>query len=174
MVDWKGLLFGLVPLLAGIGIVVSVLGDIRGGDAASREAAGWPTTTGTVTRTWIETSETVGDRGRRHTLYAPRVAYDYEVQGVRYSGERLSLNQAHQQAARRDAENELKSYAVGTSVEVHYDPNAPGISALIIEGTGSISWLGVGVGALVALFGAWVLFNVLRPKRPAAANEASA
>ena len=49
--DWKGLLFGLVPLLAGIGITANVVTSMRDASAEAREAAAWPEAAGRVTRT---------------------------------------------------------------------------------------------------------------------------
>ncbi len=163
--DWKGLLFGLVPLLAGIGITANVVSTMQGASAEAREAAAWPETAGRVTRNWVETGSTAGNRGRRYATYTPRVAYSYQVGGSLYLNDRLSLSQAYQQTSRDAAEDELRRYPVGAAVTVRYDPASPRRSALIIEGGGEVSYIGLAFGALLTIFGAYAVVMVLRPRR---------
>jgi len=170
--DWKGLLFGLVPLLAGIGITANVVTTMRDASAEAREAAAWPEAAGRVMRTWVETGSTAGNRGRRYATYTPRVAYSYEVGGSLYLNDRLSLSQAHQQTSMEAAEDELSAYPVGAPVMVRYDPASPARSALIIEGSGSVSYIGLAAGALLTIFGAYVVVMVLRPRRRPPVPEA--
>ena len=182
--DWKGLLFGLVPLLAGIGITANVVSTMQAASAEAREAADWPQAAGRVTRNWVETGSTAGNGGRRYSTYTPRVAYSYQVGGSQYLNDRLSLSQARQQTSRDAAEDELRRYPVGAPVMVRYDPASPGRSALVIEGGGDVSYIGLAFGALLTIFGAYVVVMVLRPRRrpsvpppeeeaPASADEES-
>jgi hypothetical protein len=48
--DWKGLVFGLGLLAAGIGITASVATEQQGASAEASEAAAWPEAAGRVTR----------------------------------------------------------------------------------------------------------------------------
>lgn len=163
--DWKGLLFGLVPLLAGIGITANVVSTMHGASAEAREAAAWPEAAGRVTRHWVETGSTAGNGGRRYSTYTLRVAYSYQVGGSLYLNDRLSLSQARQQTSRDAAETELKGYPIGAPVTVRYDPTSPRRSALIIEGGGDVSYIGLAFGALLTIFGAYIVVMVLRPRR---------
>src|SRR5688500_6065580 len=110
--DWKGLVFGLGLLAAGVGITYSVARDQNAASAEASEAAAWPEAAGTVTRNWIEEGTTAGNGGRRYPTYTPRVAYSYTVDGALYLNDRLSLSQTWQQASRGGAEEILKAYAV--------------------------------------------------------------
>src|SRR5687768_10621601 len=116
--DWKGLLLGLVLLLAGIGIIASGVTTMQGASAEAREAAAWPAVVGRVTRNWVETGTTAGNGGRRFTTYTPRVAYSYRADGSLYLNDRFSLSQGRQQSSRGAADEELKTYPVGAPVTV--------------------------------------------------------
>jgi hypothetical protein len=167
-VDYNGLLLGLVPLVAGIGITANAVTTMQDSSAKGREAAAWPEAKGRVTRSWIETGSTAGNRGRRYPIYTPRVAYSYQVGGSLYLNDRLSLSQARQQVSRDAAEAELRDFPIGAPVMVRYDPRSPGRSALIVEDGGSVPYIGLGVGGLLLIFGGYVLVMTLRPRRPSA------
>jgi hypothetical protein len=166
-VDYKGLLLGLVPLLAGIGITANVATTMQAASAEAREAATWPEATGRITRNWIETGSTAGNGGRRFATYTPRVAYSYQVGGSLYLNDRLSLSQARLQTSRQAAEDELKDFPIGAPVMVRYDPASPRRSALIIEDGGSVPYIGIAVGGLLMIFGGYVIVMTLRRSRPA-------
>jgi hypothetical protein len=161
-IDWVVLLVGLVPLLAGIGMVYSAAGSLTRASTGAGAAASWPAVTGHITRTWLETGSTAGNRGLSHAIYTPRVAYDYQVGGKRYQSERLSLAQQHQEMARGAAEAALARYPVGGAVEVRYEPTNPAQATLVVEGPGSILYLMLGLGLLLGLFGIYCLWRVLQ------------
>jgi hypothetical protein len=163
--DWKGLVFGLGLLAAGVGIIVSVATEQQGASAEASEAAAWPEAAGRVTRNWIEEGTTAGNNGRRYPTYTPRVAYSYHVNGSLYLNDRLSLSQTHQQSSRGAAEDSLRAYAVGAPVAVRYDPQSPRRSALIIEDAGSVSYIGLAMGGLLAIFGGYLVAMTLRRRR---------
>lgn len=163
--DWKGLVFGLGLLAAGIGITVSVATTQQGASAEASEAAAWPEAAGRVTRTWIEEGTTAGNNGRRYPTYTPRVAYSYHVSGSLYLNDRLSLSQTRQQSSRDAAEDQLRAYTVGAPVTVRYDPLSPRRSALIIEDAGSVSYIGLAMGGLLTVFGGYLVAMTLRPRR---------
>jgi hypothetical protein len=89
-----------------------------------------------------------------------------------YLNDRLSLSRARQQASRRAAEDELRNYPIGAPVTVRYDPTSPRRSALIIEDGGSVSYIGLAVGGLLTIFGGYILFMMLRPRRRAPGSPA--
>lgn len=169
-VDWKGILFALVPLLAGAGLTKNAVDAIAGTATANGAAASWPMVTGRVTTARIEEGTTAGNRGQTRALYTLRVSYAFQVAGSLYRSDRLSFAQPHQHAARSDAQDELSAYPVGGPVTVHYDPARPANAVLLIEGIGSIVYLLLGFGLLLALLGLWGLWMVLRPKRRAPAG----
>lgn len=162
--DWKGLVFGLGLLAAGIGITFSVATEQRGASAEASEAAAWPEAAGRVTRNWIEEGTTAGNNGRRYPTYTPRVAYNYDVGGSLYLNDRLSLSQTRQQSSRGAAEDQLRAYPVGAPVTVRYDPQSPRRSALIVEDAGSVPYIGLAMGGLLAIFGGYLVAMTLRPR----------
>jgi hypothetical protein len=163
--DWRGLVFGLGLLAAGVGIIVSVSTEQQAASAEAREAAAWPEAAGRVTRNWIEEGTTAGNKGRRYPTYTPRVAYSYHVNGSLYLNDRLSLSQTRQQSSRGAAEDSLTAYAVGAPVTVRYDPQSPRRSALVIEDAGSVPYIGLAVGGLLTIFGGYLVVMTLRPRR---------
>jgi hypothetical protein len=143
-------------------MVFSAAGSLSRASTDAAAAAGWPSVTGHVTRTWIETGSTASNRGLNHAIYTPRVAYDYQVGGRRYDSDRLSLAQQHQEMARGDAEAALAPYPVGGAVEVRYAPADPAQATLIVEGPGTIPYFLLGIGLLLGLFGLYCLWRVLQ------------
>jgi len=148
--------------IAGLGVVYSAAGSLTRVSTDAAAAAGWPSVTGYVTRTWIETGSTAGNRGLSHPIYTPRVAYDYQVGSKRYASDRLSLAEQHQEMARVDAEAALAAYPVGGAVQVRYEPANPEHATLVVEGPGSILYLMLGFGLLLGLFGLYCLWRVLQ------------
>ena len=165
MIDWKGVLIGLVPFLAGLGITASAAGTIYTGWAESREASAWPTVTGRITSSMIETRTAYSNKGARHRMYEPHVTYAYEVGGVEYRSDRLSLSQERDDTSREALEEELQPYSVGAPVTVHYDPVRPQRSALVLESANPIIYFGLGFGLLLLYGGAYVLRHSLVPRR---------
>lgn len=163
--DWFGLLLGLVPLLAGLGIVYNAAGAVIGASADGAAATHWPSVSGHVTRVWIETGSTATNRGGSREIYTPRVAYDYQVEGTRYESNQLSLTQRHQEITRSDAEAALAPYPLGGTVEVRYDPTDPARATLVVEGPGSILYLELGFGLLLGVFGLYCLWRFLQARR---------
>jgi len=88
----------------------------------------WPKVTGT-----IEVSQVAQMAGR----YWPKLAYDYSVGGVAYTGRYVNyvdMMQAGSYFGSRDAEwphDHVAPYPVGKQVSVHYDPAKPGRSLLV-------------------------------------------
>ena len=171
MIDWKGVLIGLVPFLAGLGITASAAGTLYTSWTESREASAWPTVTGRITSRSIESTSVAGNKGARHRMYRTHVNYAYDVNGVRYRNDRVSLGQEQSSTSQREAEEQLREYPLFAPVTVHYDPARPQRSALIIESAGSGVYIGLGFGLLVLSFGAWFLWNSLVPRRTPRSEE---
>ena len=84
-------------------------------------------------------------------MHKGEVAYHYEVDGVQYTGSRVTLTDVT--GSQRQAEQVLKAYPVGADVTVFYDPHDPVDSALTAE-AGSGGMLIRGVAIFFALVGA--------------------
>ena len=98
--------------------------------------------------TWVESQGTmlsgyvVGSEGydqstnSYQTYYAPEVTYQYEVNGVQYTGSRVA-ELAGRYGSKSDVEKFLADHPVGSTVTVYYDP-ADANNAILEKGLGSI------------------------------------
>jgi hypothetical protein len=115
--------FGLVVLLFGLAFLHHV-----------RQASRWPVTTGRIVASGVEAyrdwRENTSDSTRRQRYYKPSVRYAYEVNGRRYSGDRLTLGMVMSASLPGFAKRTAARYPVGKEVEVYYDPQSPGESVL--------------------------------------------
>lgn len=96
----------------------------------------WPTTQGQITSSRIvQVSERVSPKGD-HSSYPPkyeaRLSYSYQVDGQPYSGNRLRIR-SHAYSNEKHARRELANYPVGQQVEVHYNPEEPESSVLLLH-----------------------------------------
>ncbi len=88
-------------------------------------AVGYPTATGTITQSEVETI-----RGRRSRTYRPTIKYKYTVEGQEYVGERYRYGQFS--SAKKWAERIVASHPVGSPFEVYYAPTDPSDAVLTV------------------------------------------
>jgi len=90
-------------------------------------AQGWPVVSGTVESTEIKKHKTTTKTGRSgfrtSYTYEPVVNYTYGVSGQTYTSKRLAYSGF--QGAEVSAQEKLKQYPPGGSVQVHYNPKKP-------------------------------------------------
>lgn len=85
----------------------------------------WRQTTGIVVKSRVEVS------GGETTSVNPRVVYEYEVGGRRYSSEQIRAgDRFFAMRSSGDAYDIVDRYPVGTAIAVFYDPNDPNQAAL--------------------------------------------
>ena len=105
---------------------------------ASFEAMSWPTASGKVTRSEVEThSQSVRRRGsdgvRRSSVeeyYTADIEYEFTLDGVKHTGNQLTTVQGGNLATRPSVEKSLEKYPVGQTVVVSYNPDDPSQSVL--------------------------------------------
>jgi len=86
----------------------------------------WPTTTGLITNSNIQQSESDGT-----TMYAAKINYDFTVDNKSYSGDRITLTSGNSTTSSiREVKKELQAYPTGTNVKVYYDPELPNNAVL--------------------------------------------
>ncbi|MFN8373767.1 MAG: DUF3592 domain-containing protein [Anaerolineae bacterium] len=91
-----------------------------------RAAEHWSVTLGEIVA-----SEVRAHTGRRGNVsYTPLIVYEYEVTGQRYRGERVNFGLGMASGVRSWAEEKVTQYAVGSRVEVYYDPGDPANAVL--------------------------------------------
>lgn len=96
----------------------------------SQTSRSWPSVTGTVT---IVSSrmEWVNVKRRNLSYFRPWVQSTYTVNGQALVCERFAFNDhLISTGTKKDAEDHVKSYQVGQTVQVYYDPNDPQKSVL--------------------------------------------
>jgi Protein of unknown function (DUF3592) len=145
-----------VCILAGIGVLIYGLLNVAGA-IASRS---WPTATGQVTASTVTRGSSGGGGTTRSSGYKPHVEYTYRVGERDHHGSRIAFGNdiaKSQSHARQIADR----YAVGTAVEVAYDPNDPANSALE-TGLSLESFAVPGFG--VVLIGAGIAFLLWKDK----------
>lgn len=131
-------------LLIAAGMVAAGVGYVR----TARSMRRFRPTSGRITSRDVvavagDTREARFGRGGGH---APSVTYDYEVDGVAYSGGRISYAT---KGLRRSAAAE-KVAAIPEEVTVWFDPADPGTAYLERHSPG-LGWVLVSVGTVIAL-----------------------
>lgn len=137
---------GLFVAALGIGMVLWGVTQRSKANALVGAAQAWPTATGTITATEILKGGT-----NRHPTFSPVVRYEYEVDGRKYSGDRLRPGYV-KVGSRAAAERMLQPYPVNAGVPVRYDP-ADVDSSLLELRTSSAPVLTAIIGAVLVLIG---------------------
>jgi hypothetical protein len=116
---WLVLFLGVL-YAAGFGLLGYGLWSAR----RSRQAAGWPTTPGTITQ--LDLKESSADAS---ATYKIQLRYFYAVEGVSYQGTRLAFG--YSGSGNRGAHDEIhKKLKEAREVAVRFDPADPAVSCL--------------------------------------------
>jgi hypothetical protein len=121
MITAFGILFGLT-----LGAVAAwfVFRDRR----RSRAALAWPSTAGRIVESRVEEKRLPGDRP--DVRFAPRIAYEYAVDGRTYRSEQITFAGAFWTLAPQGAAAKVARYPAGKDVTVYYNPRRPAESVL--------------------------------------------
>ena len=97
------------------------------------QSENWDKGTATITSSEIEKTESRSKDAqgftRTSTSFSVRVTYAYTVEGSNYEGNTVGFGtMSHNE--RSDAQEELKSYPKGKTIDVYYDPENPSDSVL--------------------------------------------
>ena len=166
-------LFALFPI--GIGLLLWGLG-VKGAVAA-RKQSGWATTQGLIRTSSIKTSDVnipfLGATKVRSTGWsgtgAPKVTYEYDVEGRTYTGTKVGVPPQRRQWGRHSSRGRgidwnLALYENGASIPVHYDPANPSDAILHkAEGSGCAMIMLFIVGSIFIGIGllAWTVIRSL-------------
>ena len=116
-------------------------------------AAKWPTTTGTILMSTLESRRT---NSGRHTQY-PVVLYSYQAGGRSYQGNRIAPGP---EVGGTGAPKRLIEYPVGSQVTVSYNPNDPS-DAVLETKVPSLFWLWFALILVDLVLGSVALFNIM-------------
>ena len=97
------------------------------------QSENWDKGTAMITSSEIEKKESRSndDQGftQTSTSFCVRVKYSYNVEGSNYEGNSVGFGtMSHNEIS--DAQKELKSYPIGKTIDVYYDPENPSDSVL--------------------------------------------
>jgi hypothetical protein len=126
-----------------------------------RKASRWPSTTGRVVVSTVQShkrqpGESGYNFGDTEISNEPHVEYEYQVNGRKYRGERITIGE---KTAGFELEGILARYPVGASVTVYYNPDYPEFALLerdlpmgmMVKGFGCLMLLFIGV-PLISMF----------------------
>ncbi|OHB21367.1 MAG: hypothetical protein A3J67_03435 [Parcubacteria group bacterium RIFCSPHIGHO2_02_FULL_48_10b] len=106
----------------------------------------WPSAEGTVTVSRLSTHT-----GSDSTTYGADIAYDYTVEGVLYTGSKVTFGD-YSSSDPSHAREVVNRYSEGKSVIVYYNPDDPKTSVLE-PGANWSSFMVAGIGGLFVLVG---------------------
>lgn len=144
--------FPIVSVFFGIFLTVGLV-VLGFGISARRVESGsvdWPSTQGTVVCSGVRHETSQGENGTEDSYY-PRVVYDFELDGVVYTAEGITLSDAGS-GKRRNAATAIKPYREGKPVEVFYDANDP-YTATLKTGHSTGTFIAVLIGSIFAVVG---------------------
>lgn len=115
----------------------------------------WPIVQGVVTYSSIKSKKSDGE-----TMYSANIEYTYDVQGVNYTGNRISSFESSTNSY-SEVEKDLNKYRKGEVVSVYYNPKAQSIS-MLEPGAGFLTYV-ITYGPLLFCFvGLLMLLQVVK------------
>jgi hypothetical protein len=116
---FRGLLFGAFAMVLTVALIPVIQAALQFANAAQ-----WPTTSGVITNVEAEVNQ--GGRDRSVSI---SIAYEYRVGREAYVGRHLGC-EYEDSIDGRARDKFFRDYALGTRVDVYYDPEQPGVSCL--------------------------------------------
>ncbi|MEP6984862.1 MAG: DUF3592 domain-containing protein [Chloroflexota bacterium] len=133
-----------IPFILILGVLIfSMLRSAR----RAKASYSWPTTTGQILVSNVHSRRSSSSNGTHHTVYEPKIQYEYTVDGKRYQSKQLSYSVVAGTSAESWAQGIVDRYPQGSSVQVYYNSSKPSEAVLEHAGTG-------GSLALVFILGA--------------------
>jgi hypothetical protein len=117
--------FGVPLFLVGLLATMAFCLDWHNGLAAD----GWPQADARVTDSGMD-AQTRLRNGQEVTRFKPRVSYEYEVDGQRFTGDRIKYGVALATMSKHEADRVLARYPKDAVVKVHYVAQRPHVSVL--------------------------------------------
>ena len=128
------------------------------------QSENWDKGTATITSSRIEKKESRSKDAqgftKTSTSYSVRVEYTYTVKGSNYEGNTVGFGIiSHNE--RSDAQEELKSYPKGKTIDVYYDPENPSDSVLK-KGVFWPMYIVIAVMVIILLGSIWASFALTK------------
>ncbi|MCS6906974.1 MAG: DUF3592 domain-containing protein [Anaerolineales bacterium] len=109
----------------------------------------WPTTIAEIILAEVRERSQYDNEGDTRRYYYPHVEYRYQVAGVTYQGDALTLGARVGYPSPARARQELARYPVGAQVRAYFNPEDPKEAVLELRTTGSNFMLIFGILALL-------------------------
>jgi hypothetical protein len=136
---------GLLSIFGGIRLISHGLRSYR-----------WPTTFGIVKSSEVERHSTSGPN--KATSFAPKVVYQYNVQGKKFESDHLSYKVMGGSAER--CWRIVNKYPVGSEVKAYYHPSKPGL-AVLVPGLSILSYMPLFFGAVLTILAGLGIAGIL-------------
>lgn len=143
--------------LAAIAVAIFFWGNhaIKTNNARSIASQQWPMINGVVVNSHAEASFSIGDNNDETTYYVAVITYEYVVNGIRYTNDRIGWQGDEYRTSMEEAQQLADIYPTDATVVVHYDPDEPAVSVLDITLPGQPDKIGFGYfsasGAILAI-----------------------
>ena len=137
-------------VLAGC-LVVGALVLVNAAARLRRIRRHWRTTSGTVVSS--DAVKLAAEWLNPRNYFKGRTVYEYVVDGIRYQSDRVGFDDLAFSNSRLIAERDADRFGVGSSVQVHYDPDAPSSAVLHLGNPRFSRWClgGAGLALLLAV-----------------------
>jgi hypothetical protein len=143
-------LLTIVPfLLVGLGLFFWGMRGQRGGN----ESKSWPTTTGRILMSQIESRRSRSGSSGYSTTFYPQIMYEYDLGGQRFQSNQINRGVMLSYGMTSMAQQKTMQYPVGSNVLVYYNPMNPSESVLETGASGGSKIL-MGIGLMIFLFAA--------------------
>ena len=144
---------GLIFCVFGWSGIVANIGDVFSPQTCE-EATGKVLTKGIVSH------QSHGKHGT-HTVYAPRIAFAYTVDGTEYESDRYR-NSDYSSSDSSESRRIVRSYQVGETIKVWYDTSNPSRAQIVKPGSDVVEFVPIALFGFFALCGTLLLVFLLR------------
>jgi hypothetical protein len=150
------------PLIfLGAGAVLLVIG--ARGYLRATASLDWPIAEGVVVASSVRSQTSRSKEGRTSTSHRAEVLYEFEAEGAKWSGARVSFGE-YASSDPAHARGIVARYPVGERVAVRHDPDDPGLCVLE-PGLGAGVWIFLGLGSVFAVVGLVAALSLPRAMR---------
>ena len=144
---------GLIFCVFGWSGIVANIGDVFSPQTCEEA-------TGKVLAKGIVSHQSHGKHGT-HTVYAPRIAFAYTVDGTEYESDRYR-NSDYSSSDSSESRRIVRSYQVGETIKVWYDTSNPSRAQIVKPGSDVVEFVPIALFGFFALCGTLLLVFLLR------------
>lgn len=91
----------------------------------AEQSVNWPTTSGRVIESRISEHKSQDEDGYTTYTYAPVVRFEYQVDGVTHTSDRMAVGSKIAISNRKKVEQQIAGYPEGKLIKVYYNPQNP-------------------------------------------------